>query len=369
MTHFPGETCLTLVLSKKCFFSSVDKLYMDKSTVPEAGRGAFARRAIKSGEIISPIPTVLIGQRDLLEMFEIEMTDPNPGSGGPANKRKPIQVFNRERPLGKQLVTNYCYGHPESSLFLLPQAPMVNYVNHAPTAGQVNAHLQWSTHGFVSNDHATHDHTVEEVMNFRSNMVVLELVADKDIAAGEEVFINYGPEWVAAWEEYKTAWEQKHKNDKSWPLKAEDIKATFKDRPYPVMGTTKGAQLPDGTATVCFLKTDEADDGTPNVNDQDQDIRKWVGPVSFEHYVGADATFCDLIAVEEDGNGSWVYRAKARPPGAKEDVLVEVYGIPHVAITVVDQPYRSDVLNPSAFRHYIAVPDQQWPQLWRDLRD
>jgi hypothetical protein len=340
---------------------------VDKSTVPEAGRGAFARRAIKSGEIISPIPTVLIGQRDLLEMFEIEMTDPNPAPSNQRATRKPIQVFNREHPLGKQLVTNYCYGHPESSLFLLPQAPMVNYVNHAPTGEQVNAHLRWSTHDFVANDVATHDHTVEEVMNFRSNMVVLELVADKDIAAGEEVFINYGPEWMAAWDEYKTSWEQKHKNDNSWPLKAEDIRATFKDRPYPVGTTT---MLPDGTATVCFIKTTEADDGTPNANDQDQEILKWVGPVAYQDYIGVDATFCDLIEVKEDGKGSWVYRAKARPPGSrKEDVLVEVYGIPHVAITVVDQPYRSDVLNPNAFRHYIAVPDQQWPQLWRDLRD
>ena len=48
---------------------------------------------------------------------------------------------------GHQLLLNYCYGHPGSSLLLYPHAPTVNFVNHGG-AGRSNAELRWSEHPY-----------------------------------------------------------------------------------------------------------------------------------------------------------------------------------------------------------------------------
>ena len=49
---------------------------------------------------------------------------------------------------GHQLLLNYCYGHPDSSLLLLPDSPMVNLIRHYknPTDKneQPNVAIRWS---------------------------------------------------------------------------------------------------------------------------------------------------------------------------------------------------------------------------------
>ena len=85
----------------------------------------------------------------------------------------------------KQLILNYCYGHPESNLLLFPYSPVVNYVNHAPSAGGengsavANAKLQWSER---FNTKEWLDKSPEELIRQHKRAgLAMELVALRDI--------------------------------------------------------------------------------------------------------------------------------------------------------------------------------------------
>jgi hypothetical protein len=89
----------------------LDGLRVAPSTIPQAGRGAFATRKFVKGEIISPVPVVHI-ERQALQMYQ-------------ENDDNFIENHGEQ-----QLLLNYCYGHPQSSILLFPYAPAVNFINH-----------------------------------------------------------------------------------------------------------------------------------------------------------------------------------------------------------------------------------------------
>ena len=89
-----------------------DHMYGSTSTLPQAGRGAFASRDLPEGTIVAQLPLIHITERFRLNMFHFE-SDP---------------YSKRTTPRPPQLLLNYCYGHPESTLLLCPYGPMVNYV-------------------------------------------------------------------------------------------------------------------------------------------------------------------------------------------------------------------------------------------------
>lgn len=90
----------------------LDGLRVAPSTIPEAGRGAFATKEFKVGQIISPAPVVHI-EREALRLYE-ELENNH-------------IIYHGDH----QLLLNYCYGHPDSSILLFPYAPAVNFINHS----------------------------------------------------------------------------------------------------------------------------------------------------------------------------------------------------------------------------------------------
>eukprot|EP00522_Entomoneis_paludosa_P006884 CAMPEP_0172439204 /NCGR_PEP_ID=MMETSP1065-20121228/265_1 /TAXON_ID=265537 /ORGANISM="Amphiprora paludosa, Strain CCMP125" /LENGTH=625 /DNA_ID=CAMNT_0013187853 /DNA_START=20 /DNA_END=1897 /DNA_ORIENTATION=- len=336
----------------------VDNIYSAKSTVPEAGRGAFASRDVVKGEVISIVPTILFGKKDLMKMYDIVSVPDE------EDKSKNKIAYDKFKPLGQQLGLNYAFGHPESTFLFLPTAPAVHLINHKSSP---NAKLQWSNHKVMYNDQATWDHTVEEVQNFKSNMIVLEIEASEDIKKGDEIFIDYGPEWVEAWEKYESMWEAKYK-DKEWPLKAEDVRLTFKDKPYPVAREEGTDVIPAGVEIACYVKTTTVPDGTVAQTEDGQDIWMWDGPREYSDYSGSLLTMCDLLDRHDDGFGSFNYTVTTKTRSNGQIFVSQVKEVPHVAVTVIDSPYTSDIHMKDAFRHYIGLPDEIFPQNWRDLR-
>lgn len=334
----------------------VDNLEVKKSTIEGAGRGAFARRAIKEDQVISPIPTTVLGDASLLDMFDVL---PGGGTDNMGRKVPPGNYYNYSVPRGQQIAMNYAYGHPESSLLLLPLAPMVNYVNHGEAP---NAVLRWAEHEKVINDYMTQDNLIADVVNHRSHLVTLELVALRDIAVGEEVLIDYGPEWADAWADYKSRASMAQPGA-TWPLKAVDLRQVFASKAYPVKVTDENNPYPKGVVTACFLSLEQTTDGTPHFNDEGDEIYQWTGDVN--DLKGVDAAFCDLVDKVETPEGSWNYTIRTR---LNDDQMVDVIKVPHAAITLVDMPYQSDIHHPEAFRFQIGIPDDIWPQHWRDLR-
>lgn len=341
----------------------VDNLRPGKSTIPDAGRGAFANRPVKEGDTISPVPMFAIQDEAVLQLF----TETKAIKGEDGNIIEWV-IDQDKAAAGSHLLLNYCFGHGESTLLLLPEAPIVNLINHAPTKKQVNAFLQWSKHDHIYNDHFLQDRPLTE---WRRNpgLIVMELVATRDIAVGEEILIDYGSSWDEAWNTYKEAFDGAYSSDKVWPMRALDLRSLYKDAPYPVDIQIGQTPYPEGIATVCFVESvEELPDGEPKVNSARLGVRLWLGPKPITKVTGLNMGLCDLmerIEVVDDGMKSYNYTAFMMFNNEK----MEIRNIPQQAITLVDRPYSSDIHTKNAFRRWIDIEDHRFPQAWRNLRE
>ena len=88
--------------------------------------------------------------------------------------------------VGTQLIMNYCYGHPDTSLLLFPYAPVVNYINHNSTA--FNAKLAWSKHPSHKADWL--ERLPESIDREDHTGLMMDLIATRDIAAGEYISVG-----------------------------------------------------------------------------------------------------------------------------------------------------------------------------------
>lgn len=335
----------------------VDYLRSGTSTIPHAGRGAFASRSFKEGDVIAPIPLIPILTEDILDMYMItEYTDED---------NQVALTYDRERPIGRQLLINYAFGHAESSLLMVPTSPMVNLINHASTP---NAYIQWSAHDHVGFDHGIHDIPFHEWNLAEVDpQIVFLLIADRDIEEGEEIFIDYGPSWTNAWEEHLGRF-QEYLNVAGdvWPRRSEDARVEFKNKPYPTDLKKKQIPYPPSSFTACFLDTDIVPDGEPKENAAGQEIFQWIGPTNYEDFAGQNLMVCDLQSSQGDEKSGYTYSVLTRFKGSTD--IVEVKGVPHSAIILLEKPYMSDMHSFGAFRHWIEIPDDMFPQAWRDLR-
>jgi len=103
----------------------LENLLPFKSTLPQAGQGAFSQYHIKAGEIIMPAP--------LLQIMDKEVLD----------------IYTNGVRVGEQLLLNYCFGHPQSSMLLCPdtQAELINHCSkRTQQCGRrgPNAAIRWS---------------------------------------------------------------------------------------------------------------------------------------------------------------------------------------------------------------------------------
>ncbi len=112
----------------------VDNIILGRTSTildSKAGRGAFAKRFLKAGSLIVPIPLLHVMDKDIFNLYPWHV--PN-GDGE-------RMLLKDQGVIGQQLLLNYCFGHPQSSL-LLCQASSAALVNH--NRDQPNARVQWS---------------------------------------------------------------------------------------------------------------------------------------------------------------------------------------------------------------------------------
>lgn len=142
----------------------VDNIVPGPSTLPFAGRGAFAQRFIARGEVVVPVPLIQIMDRDALIKWE-EVQNEN-GDWD-------------EVPYGQQLLLNYCFGHDESSLLLLPitNAILVNHCsNRTKECGKDGPNAEW--HWDTEWDRDTKrwlNMTLQEMAEVRLHMSIIYL--------------------------------------------------------------------------------------------------------------------------------------------------------------------------------------------------
>lgn len=324
----------------------VDNLKSGPSTIPEAGRGAFATRTLPKGTVIAPMPMLHIPDKKLMNVYELD-SDGQPDTESP--------------PKGQQLAVNYCYGHFESNMLLLPVGPIVNLINHQ---AQPNAKIQWSQNKYWGNNEELFDVTPEELADEGYHYIgaVMEVVAIRDIKRDEEVFIDYGTDWVEAYNKYVKEWESKYKDTPEWPLQADDLKVEYRTKPFKTPQELQTEPYPDGVQTACFVETDAIEDGRVRQTSDGKEIVKWIGPVEFRAYSGLKLENCDILERFLGGeDGLYSYTV------VTDEMQIE--NVPHAAITFWDKPYRSDIHTKGAFRHSIGIPDAMFPRAWRDFRE
>jgi hypothetical protein len=152
-----------------------------KSTaIPQAGRGAIAQFPMTKGEIVAPAPLLQIMDKKALITY--------------AKDRQ-----GRWKETGKQLLLNYCFGHPQSSLLLCPQTGVV-LINHCSLRTKEcgskgpNARINWAGNWHASTK-KWRKMSLKDMAKETTGGLAFDVVATRDIRPGEEVFIDYGIEW------------------------------------------------------------------------------------------------------------------------------------------------------------------------------
>ncbi|KAJ1424876.1 hypothetical protein B484DRAFT_398122 [Ochromonadaceae sp. CCMP2298] len=157
------------------------------STLTDVGAGLFARRDYEAGEVVSISP-VLNLPRSVVD--------------GSANK---------------SMLMNYCYAVEGSEMVLHPlnYAPLMNHNKDAnvqpswydwgPAVRGVASAYNQGRGGDILDLAKTLSSTPQELFSASFAQLDLAYIALKPIKTGEEIWVDYGDTWVAAWEKHATA--------------------------------------------------------------------------------------------------------------------------------------------------------------------
>jgi len=321
------------------------------------GRGSFARRDVPKDTVLVSTPMAPI-HRDQLDM----------------------KVRGKDE---QQLLLNYCYGHPESVLLWLPHGPTANAINHSPNP---NARIRWhvpsssSLDGGLSPRQQFHhpellDTAAEQVAQTHGKAMVMDVVSTRFIEIGEEVVIDYGDDWVAAWEEHQNRWPMGKEVDIPY-ISAEEYNLRHGTETVRTIMEQNRNAYPSNMLTACYFETDWAEDMEMDDQEDKSTFESWNNQKNHRTCLMP----CDILKREkhhDDGEGSTtLYMAKLTDTHGDnmsieynchlESKFEYIYSdIPREGIIFINVPYSSDVWLPHAFRQPIGLPDTMVPSTWK----
>ena len=339
----------------------LENLVPGRSQIPHAGRGAIAQFAMRRGEIVVPAPTLQITNKDVLTLRNSETHAKG----------------------GTQLLLNYCFGHAKSSLLLCPQTNVI-LINHCSARNPKNcgdgpnAKLQWSS-DWDDVSPTWLKLTIDELAGKIMRGISLEVVALRDIPLGEEVFIDYGPDWEAAWDTHVANWKPPHEdaNYMSATKANDNIKDTLKQ--FASNKLVKYYEHP--TMFVGCMYRISAQDSYKKWNTKtnwqewrEEDIMAKYAEDGRDHGggYGTDAGHwpCSVIR-EEDGGETYTVRVwwsdRAEEQKWAENDLPRLFtNYPRSSMRLFHKQYHSDQHLPEAFRHPVGISDDIFPNHWKN---
>jgi hypothetical protein len=339
------------------------------TTIPQAGRGAIAQFPIQKGEIVAPAPLLQIMDKEALTMYK---------NTGEQWEEK-----------GKQLLLNYCFGHPQSKLLLCPQTNVV-LMNHCSERTKEcgpngpNAEIRWAGdwHGSTK---TWLQMSLDDMSKETVGGLAFDVVALRDIKPGEEVFIDYGSEWEEAWKQHVASWKPvnasgkapwitaKEANDHDGGILDEfvtgDLRQTI-DHPYLFTGCQYWPSDQDEFEVYQkdakwekfsdkeILKT-YADDG------------QWDDFSEYAHHF--DHLYWPCSILKRTANNTYTVRMLQSPfedvqPWWQHNVPRLLKNYPRKAIRYFVKPNMSDHHLDGVFRHPIGIPDSMFPEEWKNLK-
>ncbi|KAL3931620.1 MAG: hypothetical protein SGARI_004161 [Bacillariaceae sp.] len=345
-----------------------------KTTSEEArGLGAFAKRNMKKETIITSTPLVPVARRDM------KIIDPD------------LDPVNDQ-----QLMLNYLFGNHDSDLLLLPIGPMVMFINHDHQAP--NAEIRWHK---VKEQHKEdgalqrrEEYHHPELLEMPASAVVLahgkglmmDIVATRDIADGEEIFLDYGSHWQEEWDAHKERYKQEitkfTEKDRNYQSAQSWRELNGEPEEYRTIMEQAVEPYPDNLKFHCFY---ELHDSEFDVTDQNGDVvgvnrrRPSTGGRGWKKFSWEDADDhpcmrpCNIIERYQDADDEDEPRYTVEMFKANNLHVLEKCGIssdyrysdvPHSDIRLLDREYTPDVFKRWAFRHEIEVPEGFYPEAW-----
>jgi hypothetical protein len=302
----------------------IDNIDIGPATDPQMGRGAFASRFLSKGTMVAPAP---------------------------------LQVYPRRQDFtykGKEaLIVNYCFQAKGSDLLFFPYGPAVNLINHSRK--KANVSLRWSQARIAHPQWL--DLPLKEFWEMTyPGGIVLEVVALRNIKPGEELFMDYGRDWEAAWNKHVKEWKPASDAiDYAYPGESDETV------PLLTMEEQKTNPYPKNIGFMC---------NTPDFDREESNTVTWSEPTwswGLEGYVK-----CHILERTEGDHGDFVYTVSLNfddthvfdLTAKKRDRYRDVK-VPRRAIRFVDKPYTSDEYLEHAFRHPIELPDNLFPAQWK----
>jgi hypothetical protein len=191
----------------------------------------------------------------------------------------------------------------------------------------------------------------------------MELVANRDIAKGEEIFLDYGDEWEAAWQRHVRYW-QPHSDSYSaghWNADTTTrLRTVFEQHGYPYPPNIE-------------LKFDQAFrmESKPVWEPLLQEPNSSDALLTYRHWSTDMLASCDILRLRFDGHRV-LYTAVINRLDTLDDVYEKkenyelIVDAPREAFFFVDKPYTSDMFLPNVFRHAIMIPDELFPEAWKN---
>lgn len=321
----------------------LDNIRSGRSIISEAGRGAFASRRLKAGNIITGSPLIHIPYEEMLLMYNADW-----------NVDKNDYDVDSSKIRGRQLLLNYCWGHKQSTVLFCPYGGGINLINHNQSLA--NVAIQWAPDGQLLHNATWLRQTPLSEMEVEfSTKLAWDYVALRDIEEGEELFLDYGNEWETAWQNHVLGWKNYETNtsfayyhpasyynlDLKSPIRT---KHELETDPYPA-----NIELRCHTETINF----SLDPSRSGINT----APTWQPP--------DEGCACEAIERVFHIDG-FVYAVRFL---YHDGQIYTIRGVPRAFFAFFDRPYTTDIHLPWAFRQKMMIPDEMFPITLKNLND
>jgi hypothetical protein len=213
---------------------------------------------------------------------------------------------------------------------------------------------------------------------------MMDIIALRDIAPNEEIFLDYGPEWTEAWRSHVERFQTMklpREEDRMYISASDYIRATnVENAVIRTVSEQESDPYPDNLQTVCFYDVgDDNDDDNDDdeVEEEERESNDSGKPVVYKSWNNVKSYNClrpciILDRYYQQNEEVLLYKAQMLPissslvlDGCQLDAPHIVTDILPHGIRIVNRPYASDMFMEKAFRHEIGVPDGLYPELWR----
>ena len=349
----------------------LDNIRQGPSDISQAGRGAFTTRLLVSGAVIAAAPLVHVLDKKALNMY------------APSVDEAFMYTMSNEM-TNKQLLINYCFGHPESTKLLCPIGSGTSFINHSPTP---NAAIRWSTHKSTAlHKEEWLNMTVEQMGKNLDIGLMIEYFTLRDIEPDEEVTINYGLDWEKAWDQHVRKWQPPATDEDYYS--AEDLNGDPDTEMIMTIEEQQEFPYPSSVVTSCFYEH-------VNTDGFHDDSGAYADPLEYDVIIKQFEPFADdrldfmflrpcvilsrdEITDTEHGeeeevsyeyvvqilNSDHIHDTQKIPD---YEVLI-VQGLPRDSIIFTDFAYSSDTHLTNSFRQEMIMSDGLFPNSWRNLK-